>query len=231
MCDDDEPQFYELLLNTDEAIRPGSKPRTPGAMNLVFDDLRQYPLDLVAKALTAHRRDPERGQWVPNSAHIEHQINIRRPIVWLSADEAWARAPKENSKPAVLTNEVAQALAVAQPFIDQMHQNADGSLTPRPDLVAARMAFKACYDRLIDRAKLERRGPKYFVSPGGSFDEQQAVVDEGVRMGLLPAPAPAVVVQQIEHKPRTPGAKPDLKALLLSLNTRTMPAPEAVDYE
>lgn len=223
MCDDDEAAFYALLLDTDEAIRPGSKQRTEGAMNLVFEDLRQYPLDLVAKALTAHRRDPERGQWLPNSAHIEHQINIRRPVVWLTADEAWSRAPKSEGQPAILTQEIAQALAIATPLLTQ----------PKPDQVAARMAFKACYDRLVDRAKLERRGPKYFVSPGGTFDEQQAVVDEGVRMGLLP-PSP-VTVQQVTYElsteKRTPGAKPDLKALLLSLQPKTMPAPEAADYE
>lgn len=217
MHDHDEAAFYTLLLDTDEAIRPGSKPRTEGAMNLVFEDLRQYPLELVGKALTAHRRDPDRGQYLPNSSHIEHQINIRRPVVWLSADEAWSRAPKIEAQPALMTNEIAQALAAAAPLMG------DRDKTP------ARMAFKACYDRLVERAKLERRGPVYFVSPGGSYEDQQAVIEEGQRMGLLPAPK-AEAVPLLETR-RTPGAKPDLGKLLLSLNQKTMPKPEASDYE
>lgn len=216
MSNDDEAAFYTLLLDTDEAIRPGSKARTPGAMNLVFDDLRQYPLELVAKALTAHRRDPERGQWLPNSSHIEHQINIRRPVVWLTADEAWSRAPKIEAQAALMTTEVAQALAAAGPLL------ADG------DKVAARMAFKGAYDRLVDRAKLERRGPVYFVSPGGTYDEQLAIRDEGVRMGLLAAPPAAPLIDA----PKSSGdAKPDLKALLLTLQPKTMIPMKASDYE
>lgn len=217
MFDTDEKAFYELLLDTDQAIRPGCAARTPGAMNIIFEDLAQYSFDTVAKALGMHRRDPDRGQWPPNSAHIEHQINIRRPVVWLSADEAWSRAPKIESQPAVMTNEIAQALAAAAPLL------ADG------EKVAARMAFKGCYDRLIERAKLERRGPVYFVSPGGSYEDQLAVVEEGQRMGLLPAPT-VEAVPLLETR-RTPGAKPDLKALMLSLTPKTMPKPEASDYE
>lgn len=218
MCDDDEAKFYTLLLDTDQAIRPGCQPRTEGAMNIIFDDLEQYSFDIVRKALVMHRRDPERGQWPPNTAHIEHQINIRRPIVWLSADEAWSRAPKIENQPAVMTLEVAQALAAAQPLI------ATG------DTVAARMAFKGCYDRLVERAKVERRGPEYFVSPGGSYEDQLAVRDEGVRMGMLPPPK-AEPVLQLETTVRTPGAKPDLKALLLTLKPKELIPMRASDYE
>jgi len=221
MFDHDEAAFYTLLLDTDEAIRPGSKPRTPGAMGLVFEDLRPYSLDLVAKALTAHRRDPDRGQWLPNSAHIEHQINIRRPVAWIGADEAWSRVPKLESEPGIMSNESAEALAVAMPFLMQQP----------PEQNAARMAFRACYERLVDKAKLERRGPAYFVSPGGTYEQQQAVIEEGQRMGLLPAPK-AEPVFQLEAPPaRTPGAKPDLKALLLTLKPKTILPPEASDYE
>lgn len=218
MFDTDEAAFYTLLLDTDEAIRPGSKPRTEGAMVLVFEDLRKYPLKLVSQALAAHRRDPDRGQYLPNSSHIEYQINIRRPVVWISADEAWARAPKTESQPALMTSEMAQALAAAAPLL------ADG------DKIAARMAFKGAYDRLIERAKLEQRGPEYFVSPGGTYEDQQAVIADGQRMGLLPEPKPEPALQ-LETTARTPGAKPDLKALLASLNQKALPPPEPEDYK
>ncbi len=229
MYDADEKAFYELLLDTDQAIRPGCAARTPGAMNIIFEDLAQYSFDTVRKALAMHRRDPERGQWPPNSAHIEHQISIRRPVVWLAADEAWSKVPKLEGQPGLMTDETVQALAVAQPFLNQMHQGHDGRLTHRPDMMAARMAFKGCYERLVERAKLERRGPVYFVSPGGSFEEQQAVVEEGQRLGLLAAPR-VDAVPMLETAKRTPGAKPDLKALLLTMKPKELPPPEAQDY-
>jgi len=233
MCDDDEQAFYTLLLETDQSIRPGCAARTPGAMVIIFQDLQQYNFDTVKKAMGMHRRDPERGQWPPNSAHIEHQINIRRPITWLSADEAWARISKPGKPvkqkdgkinygaaepgPCLLTSESAQALAAAT------------SLLESGDDIAARMAFKGCYERLIERAKLERRGPVYFVSPGGSYEEQEAVKEEGQRLGLLAAPPK--VPELALPKPRTHGAKPDLKALLLSMKSKEMPPPEPEDYE
>lgn len=222
MYDADEKAFYELLLDTDQAIRPGCAARTAGAMNIIFEDLAQYSFDTVKKALAMHRRDPERGQWPPNSAHIEHQINIRRPVVWLAADEAWSRVPKIEGQPGLMTDETAQALAVANQFL----------VLARPDLTAARMAFKGCYDRLVERAKLERRGPVYFVSPGGTFEEQQAVVEEGQRQGLLAKPetAPPLQLSGNSGQLRTPGAKPDLKALLLTLKPKELPPPEAQDY-
>lgn len=230
MMPEDAREFYAMLDSTYDLIGVGAAKVISGPSKaMFFEDLQQYPLDLIKGALRAHRQDPERGKFTPKPADIVFQIERRRAVLWISADEAWSKVPKTEGQPGLLNDVTIQALAVAQPFLDQMHQGADGRLTPRPDMTAARMAFKGCYDRLAERAKLERRPPKYFVSPGGSFEEQQAVVDEGVRLGLLPAPA--LPIQQIEHKPRTPGAKPDLKALLLSLQPKTMPPPEASDYD
>ncbi len=218
MTPQDAPRFYELLDLTYDMIGVGAAKIISAPVKvLFFQDLERYELRLIEAALSAHRMDPVRGKFTPKPADIEHQINIRRPVVWLSADEAWARAPKIEEMPAVITTEIAQALAAAAPLL------ADG------DKVAARMAFKGCYDRLVERAKLERRGPQYFVSPGGSYEDQQAVIEEGQRQGLLPAPAK--VPELALPGPRTTGAKPDLKALLLSLNQKTMLPPEAEDYE
>lgn len=221
MCDNDEAEFYTVLLHTCQACQPNAKPLTVEAMNMIFEDLRDYPLELVKKALQAHRRDKDRGQWLPNAAHIEHQIDIRRVVKWISADEAWAKMPKTEGQPALLNDVTVQALAAAQPFLEQL---------PRPDMVAARMAFKGCYERLVERAKLERRVPVYFISPGGSIEEQQQVQDEAVRMGLL---APPKKLQQLEHN--TGGARsgppPEFKALLLEMQGKSMPPPEAQDYE
>lgn len=222
MNQQDAQAFFELLDLTYDMIGVGAgKIISPAAKAMFFQDLERYPLDLIAGSLAAHRQDPERGKFTPKVADIVHQIERRRKVAWLSADEAWAQVPKIEGQPGLMNDVSAQALAVAQQFLN----------LPRPDLTAARMAFKGCYDRLVERAKLERRGPEYFVSPGGSFEEQEAVRDEGIRQGLLRAPAPEVVALIEATKPRTSGVKPDLKALMLSLKPKELPPPEAQDYE
>lgn len=220
MNQSDAKAFFELLDLTYDIIGVGAnKIISPAAKKMFFTDLERYPLDLIEAALAAHRMDPERGKFTPKPADISYQIERRRKVSWLSADEAWAQVPKIEGQPGLLNDVTAQALAVAQQFL----------ALPRPDLTAARMAFKGCYDRLVERAKLERRGPVYFISPGGSPEEMQAIADEGVRQGLL-APQKAVEIKALAAPTRTPGAKPDLKVLLLSLNQKTIPPPEAQDY-
>ena len=221
MNQQDAPRFFELLDLTYDMIGVGAnKVISPGAKAMFFQDLERYPLDLIEASLTAHRQDPERGKFTPKPADVVYLIERRRRVSWMSADEAWSQVPKIEGQAGLLNDVTAQALAVAQQFLN----------LPRPDLTAARMAFKGCYDRLVERAKLERRGPVYFVSPGGSFEEQQAVVEEGQRLGLLAAPR-AEPVQLLETTKRTPGARPDLKALLLTLKTKELPPPEAQDYD
>jgi len=219
----DANAFFELLDLTYDMIGVGpAKIISAKAKKMFFEDLERYPLDLIEASLTAHRQDPERGKFTPKPADIVYQIERRRRVSWLSADEAWAQVPKIEGQPGLMNDVTAQALAVANQFL----------ALPKPDMTAARMAFKGCYDRLVERAKLERRGPVYFVSPGGSYEEQEAVKEEGQRLGLLAAPKHDVTPQQMLAQPqRTHGAKPDLKALLLSMKSKEMPPPEAQDYE
>lgn len=221
MQPNDFDAFAEILDLTYDMIGVGAgKVISPAAKAMFFQDLERYPLELINASLAAHRADPERGKFTPKVADIVYQIERRRKVAWLSADEAWSQVPKIEGQPGLLNDVTAQALAVSQQFLN----------LPRPDLTAARMAFKGCYERLVERAKLERRGPEYFVSPGGSYEEQQAVVQEGVRQGLLPAPRENPV-PLLETTKRTLGAKPDLKALLLSMQPKEMPPPEPQDYE
>lgn len=204
----DQMPFFELIDATCDAI--GCKVVSGGGKALMFKDLERYPFDLIADALAGHRADPDRGQWQPSVAHIEFQINRRRRNQWETADEAYAKLPQPTppgigyrqdgssyvdystaEPPPCLMNQVtAAAWAVAVPFLTQK----------RPDHNAARMAFRATYDRLVEKEKLNRQPPQYFVSPGGSIEEQDAVKQEGIRLGLLPgtwAPAtPALEYDQ-----------------------------------
>lgn len=219
MNNSDRLTFFELLDVTYDLIgkTAAAKVISAPAKAMFFEDLERYPLDLIRAALSAHRSDPAVGQYTPSPAHIIAQIEKRRTVTWLSADEAWAQVPKLESQPGLLNDVSAAALAVAAPLL------ADG------EDMAARMAFKAAYTRLMEKAKLERRGPKYWLSPGGTMEEQAAVVEEGRRQGLLPKPEKEEA-PLLEQSKRTPGAKPDLKALLLGMRINTMPAPDPEDY-
>lgn len=173
MSPDDQQPFFEELDATCDVI--GCKVLSGAGKAMMFRDLERYPFELIQAALAAHRADKDRGQWAPSTANIEYQIDRRRRNAWLSADEAFARLTFDEAQPCLLNQVTAQALAVAAPHMNQS----------RPDRNAARMAFRACYDRLVEQEKLERRPPQYFVSPGGSIEEQDAVKAEGVRLGLL----------------------------------------------
>lgn len=187
MSPDDRLPFFDLLDATCDAISM-RQPLSAGAKALMFEDLERYDFQLVRAALAAHRQDPERGQWQPNTAHVEYQINRRRKNAWISADEAFARLSFDESTPLLLNQVTAQAYAVAAPHMNQR----------KPDTNAARMAFRACYERLVEQEKLNRNPPQHWVSPAGSIEQQEELKAEGVRLGLLPK-AWAPQVQALEY--------------------------------
>lgn len=47
---------------------------TQFAVKVWLEDLADLPIDAVCAAFVAHRRDPQRGQWLPKSADILRQI-------------------------------------------------------------------------------------------------------------------------------------------------------------
>lgn len=214
----DSPAFFKMLDDTFDVIGKSAAAKiiSPAAKAIFFNDLKRYPLELVEQSLSAHRMDPDRGRFTPTPADIASQIERRRPLQWLSADEAWAQVPKREGEPGIMNDITAQALAVAAPLL------AEG------DDVAARMAFKGCYQRLVERAKLDRRNPEYFVTPGGSPEDYQNVIDDAVRKGLLPEPK-NVPILLLGAAPSRKG-RAALEALKLEFKPKTMPEPEAEDY-
>lgn len=213
----DRLPFFELLDATCEAISM-RQPMTAGAKVLLWEDLERYPFDLVRAALAAHRQDEQRGQWQPNTAHVEYQINRRRKNNWIGADEAFARLTFDESQPCILNQATAAALAVAAPFMEQA----------RPDQNAARMAFRACYDRIVAQEKLARQPPRHWVSPAGSQEAQAAVREEGIRLGLLNATWAPPAAPQLGAPSAADRAK--FREALAGLKVKSLAAPEA-DHE
>lgn len=218
----DFPAFAKMLDDTYDLIGVGAaKVISPSAKALFFKDLSRYPLEYIEQALAAHRQDAERGRFTPKPADISYQIERRMPVTWLDADEVWAKMPMAQGKPvmlksgfydyrgiepppAIMCEETTRALADAQPLLD------------RGEETAARMAFKATYTRLAALAKMEGRAPKYFVSPGGSPEQQQEVRAEGIRLGLL-APTAEEKQALIGYVKPTVVGRDQLKALQLAL--------------
>ncbi len=186
----DYDEFAALLVATYDLMgkTPAAKLISAGSLGLFFGALREYSLADIRMGLEQHVRT---GTFTPVPNDIRAAIEARRPVQWISADEAWARIPKaaqagmlENGRPdyraaepppCLLNQVTALALAVAAPFLAEGDDN------------AARMAFRACYDRLAAQAKLHGSKPEYFLSPGGSHEEQQDVLAEGARLGLIAA--------------------------------------------
>lgn len=213
---DEKMKFFELLDATCDAISM-RQPLSGGAKALMWEDLERYPFELIRAALAAHRQDKDRGQWQPNTAHVEYQIDRRRRNNWLSADEAFARMNFDERAPMLLNQVTSAALAVAAPFMEQR----------RPDQNAARMAFRACYDRLVAVEKLERRGPQHWISPAGTQEAREALQAEAARLGLLtvkgvPFAAPSSA-PQLGHSTMPP----EVRAALAGFRFKSLPPPEA----
>jgi hypothetical protein len=180
MRSEDQAEFFALLDATYDLIGVGpAKVISASAKALFFQDLRGYPLQHIKGALAAHRVDPVRGKFTPKPADIVFQIEAHTPVQWLGADEVWALMPKSEDDSGILNQVTAQALAVAIPLL------AEG------DDSGARMAFRAAYNRLVERAKQGRQSPIHFLSPGKDRGAIEAVRAQGIEQGLLAAPESA----------------------------------------
>lgn len=214
---------YDLMGKT-----PAARVISPGSKALFFNAVKHYTIEQVSAALTAHCQE---GTYTPVPNDLKTQIEKHQAVAWVSGDEAWASVPKLESDCGVLNQVTAAALAVAQDIID------DG------DMIGARVAFIKAYQARVEKAKIDpdpaQRVPVSWVSGGNhperhqdSHGERQMVLEQARHAGLLPAPKHEdAQPQQLAAPKRTPGAKPDLKALLLTLKPKTMPPPEERDYD
>ena len=159
---------------------------------------------------------------VGGTKQIANNLNsgtfVKREGKWQVVNWQSTRMPRTEDEPCILNQVTAQALAVAMPFLAQA----------RPDLNAARMAFRACYDRLAEVEKLARRAPQHFLSPAGTIEAQQDAIAEGVRQGLLPTSA--APPQNLLGGPTASG-RAQLKQIGLMIAARPMPKPEDKDYD
>jgi hypothetical protein len=143
---------------------------------MFFRALAAHPLEEVRAGLDAHLRDPKRGQFLPMPADVIAQINgivadDGRP----GAEEAWAQAFRATDEAAtvVWSSEMAEAFGIVRP------------LALAGDEVAARMAFKEAYARLVSVAREHRVPASWTVTLGLDNERRNAALLPHVQTGRI----------------------------------------------
>lgn len=143
----------------------------PDVMDIFWAHLEPYPLDSVLRAISRH---------VASSDFAPTPFSLLKHLPKMSdgrpdANEAWAIAlrSRDERDTVVWTQECAEAFAVATPVLDG------------GDEVGARMAFKAAYERLVERHRAECAPVQWLKSLGHDPDLREAVLTEAVRAGRL----------------------------------------------
>lgn len=154
------------LLTTEYDLQPFSDDR----IEMWMQALAEFPAGSVLRSATSYIKS---SKFKPQLADIVEGCRGQIDGQWLGADEAWALMPKSESDSAMLTDEIAQAMAAAS------------SLLETGDKVAARMAFKDAYTRLVEKAKLENRAPRYFPSFGADPLGRVTMLGNAVQKGQI----------------------------------------------
>lgn len=131
--------------------------------------LQDYEIEQVKSAFNAHIRT---SKFSPKPADVVELINQSynlRPL----ADEAWAMIPQDEESSCVMSDEMSEAYGIARPLM------LDG------DKIAARMAFKQAYERIVNHNTMNGINPKWFPSFGHNPESREVALKEAVRKGRL----------------------------------------------
>jgi len=168
MLDDQKTEFFELMKATQEVY--DNPPPTKDAMRIWWNSLGAVSLELVRKALDEFIKT---SKFPPRPADILDILEKLSPDGRPGPDEAWSMIPRDEHTTVVMTEEMATAMRVAQPLLDE------------GDQIAARMAFKEAYNRQIDQAKRAKIPAKWFISMGWDIPGRLEPVSEALRLGRI----------------------------------------------
>lgn len=165
----DKQNFNKLLIAT---LGVYDKIPAPEVTSIWWNALAAHEFEEIKTAFAEHIK---RGKFAPRPADILELLDLIAPDGRLSADEAWALAPRDEMVSVVLTEEIMEAWGIAQPLLDE------------GDQVAARMAFKDAYSRLVDTNRRNGIKVKWRASLGWNKEGRAPVLAEAVRLGRLGA--------------------------------------------
>ncbi len=169
MRESDKAKFLKMMQAT---LAIYDKTATTETVGLWWNLLAGYEFADVEQAFGQYLKCAE-GRFAPKPASIISIIDAMRPDGRPGADEAWAMIPMDEYASAVMTQEMSESLHVARPLLDA------------GDKIAARMAFKETYSRIVDANKRNGVKPAWFPSLGQDKEGRDAVLAEAVRLGRL----------------------------------------------
>lgn len=160
-------QLIDALCMTAEAM--GSV-ITPMAAAMMADDLQDYDLGLLARALKACRQEVK-GRLTVADIIQRCQAEDGRP----GKDEAWSIAldASDEMGTAVMTTEIQQAMASSNILIDE------------GDMIGARMAFISTYERLVREARQDAKPVEWHVSLGFAPERREQAIQKAVQLGRI----------------------------------------------
>ncbi len=204
----------ELVMAVAATAELCGKAFSPTAAALFLQDLDGFDEQAVIAALTRCRKELDGRPF--NVAAVIARIDDGRP----GPEEAWAMLPSDEIQSTSWTDEMAQAWGVALPLIQ------DG------DRIAARMAFKESYAKLVTAARDQKRPIKWSMSFGEDKNCRQTALSDAVRLkripldsaiALLPPDAAEGLIRMLDIKthpllaPPTSKGREQLKALMTTM--------------
>lgn len=89
MVESDKKRFFATLTGVADYY---GKELSKGVLNVYWEGLREYDLEAVEKALWAHAKNPDSGQWMPKVADVAKMLEGRTAdqaaVAWSKVDRA-----------------------------------------------------------------------------------------------------------------------------------------------
>ena len=167
MHENQKKEFSDLMDATMPIYRMEASAPTK---QLWWNLLTAHQFEDVANAFADHLRT---SKFAPTPSDIVSFIDQMKPDGRSGANEAWAMYPHDEKSSAVVTEEMHQAMYFASDLQDQ---------------VAARMAFKEAYTRIVAANKRAGIPPQWVPSLGHDVVQRVSALAEAVRLGRLSAP-------------------------------------------
>ncbi len=159
--------FEEIWLTAHESSANGRNLSKKATM-MIFEDLAEFDIEIISKALKLHRRQNEFAPTVKNIFDI-----LETGSNHVAADEAWMLCPSSEEETAVWTEEIKQSYFLSCGTDSEC------------DNTARRMAFKAIYQRLVSEAKIKNLKPVWSVSVGKDKKHAKQVIDKAFQDGKI----------------------------------------------
>lgn len=138
------------------------------AIDAYLEDLADYPPEVVVAALRRTRREVRQ---LTLASVIER---IEQADEHPGADAAWALCPMSEAETALMTEPMRLAFAIAFPLVQR-------------DRVAARMAFKDAYERIVSDHRMRKVPVRWWPTFGTDPGLRASAIAEAVQKGKMSA--------------------------------------------